>query len=293
MDRGWRRLIGERGAFRRAGGFPIPAYSEFMPPPRIAIKPSGALEYESPFPEDDPFGWRITAGEQEHQIAPGLPLIGRQIVETMISLATGRRPNRLGHYHLEENPYWPAMLHVDSGSTTCSSNTNERRGGEEHRLSLPELGTKRVCPSCAARFYDLQKRPIECPKCSFAFEPELLLKQRRTRLPEEAKPAPPVPVEDEEESESADEEAAEETADEELEEEETVPEADEPLVEADVDADEDEVEPAAADEAVQPEEFEEELDSEEEEDDELLEEVEEDEDDVSGIIDTDIEKDEP
>ncbi len=105
-------------------------------------------------------------------------------------------------------------------------------------LIKPELGTKRVCPSCAARFYDLQKRPIECPKCSFAFEPELLLKQRRTRLPEE-KPVAPVaraPVEHENTEEEGAPEAAE---DEELEEEEELTEADEPLAEADLEADED------------------------------------------------------
>ncbi|MGE0726183.1 MAG: TIGR02300 family protein, partial [Alphaproteobacteria bacterium] len=26
-------------------------------------------------------------------------------------------------------------------------------------------GTKRTCQSCAARFYDLNKGPIKCPKC--------------------------------------------------------------------------------------------------------------------------------
>ncbi len=51
-------------------------------------------------------------------------------------------------------------------------------------LVKAELGIKRVCPQCAARFYDLQKRPIECPKCEFSFEPESLYKQRRTRQPE-------------------------------------------------------------------------------------------------------------
>ena len=44
-----------------------------------------------------------------------------------------------------------------------------------------DLGTKRACPSCAARFYDLTKRPIECPKCGFSYEPEALFKQRRSR----------------------------------------------------------------------------------------------------------------
>jgi uncharacterized protein (TIGR02300 family) len=32
-----------------------------------------------------------------------------------------------------------------------------------------ELGTKRTCPSCAARFYDLLKNPIVCPKCGVSF----------------------------------------------------------------------------------------------------------------------------
>ncbi len=30
----------------------------------------------------------------------------------------------------------------------------------------PELGTKRVCVSCGARFYDLTKQPAICPKCA-------------------------------------------------------------------------------------------------------------------------------
>lgn len=32
-----------------------------------------------------------------------------------------------------------------------------------------ELGTKRTCPNCAARFYDLLKNPIQCPKCGTNF----------------------------------------------------------------------------------------------------------------------------
>ena len=32
-------------------------------------------------------------------------------------------------------------------------------------MPKPELGTKRVCVACSARFYDLQKTPAVCPKC--------------------------------------------------------------------------------------------------------------------------------
>ncbi|WP_108879925.1 TIGR02300 family protein [Anderseniella sp. Alg231-50] len=51
-----------------------------------------------------------------------------------------------------------------------------------------ELGTKRTCPSCAARFYDLNKDPITCPKCDQAFVAEQLLPSKAD-LPTRAKPA--------------------------------------------------------------------------------------------------------
>jgi uncharacterized protein (TIGR02300 family) len=35
-----------------------------------------------------------------------------------------------------------------------------------------DLGTKRICPSCGAKFYDMHKSPIECLKCEFTFVPE-------------------------------------------------------------------------------------------------------------------------
>src|SRR3974390_1867815 len=70
-------------------------------------------------------------------------------------------------------------------------------------LVKADLGTKRICPSCGARFYDLQKRPIECPKCAFSFEPEALYKQRRPRQPA---PQPAAPVQGREEDEEVEEE---------------------------------------------------------------------------------------
>lgn len=42
-------------------------------------------------------------------------------------------------------------------------------------------GTKRSCPKCSARFYDLGKMPVHCPKCSFEFDPAQMLKPRRGR----------------------------------------------------------------------------------------------------------------
>lgn len=50
----------------------------------------------------------------------------------------------------------------------------------------PEWGTKRTCPKCATRFYDLQKdEPVTCIECGFAWEPEPILKSKQP-LPFEA-----------------------------------------------------------------------------------------------------------
>lgn len=38
-------------------------------------------------------------------------------------------------------------------------------------MAKPELGTKRLCANCAAKFYDLHRSPIVCPKCSTVFVP--------------------------------------------------------------------------------------------------------------------------
>jgi len=166
-------------------------------------------------------------------------------------------------------------------------------------LVKADLGTKRACPSCGARFYDLTKRPIECPKCAFSFEPEALYKQRRGRQPEPAQGVVPANEAEEEESEDENEDSEAET---EEEEEEAVEEA--PLIvaatgedEEDEAAEEEEAEAESGmsvvegDEDVAIEDIEVE-DDEDEDDDELLDEVEEDEDDVAGIIDPGIAKDE-
>lgn len=76
-------------------------------------------------------------------------------------------------------------------------------------MSKPELGVKRDCPECGARFYDLNKEPAHCPKCDNEFVPESLLKPRKTRAEEEsdgkAKDEPAKPAQ-ETSLESADEE---------------------------------------------------------------------------------------
>jgi uncharacterized protein (TIGR02300 family) len=49
-----------------------------------------------------------------------------------------------------------------------------------------EWGTKRGCPKCGTRFYDLTKdEPVTCINCGYAWEPEPILKSKQP-LPFEA-----------------------------------------------------------------------------------------------------------
>ena len=48
-------------------------------------------------------------------------------------------------------------------------------------MAKPEWGTKRICPSCGTRYYDLMREQIVCPKCSTPYDPEAFLRARRAR----------------------------------------------------------------------------------------------------------------
>src|SRR5580658_4447859 len=67
----------------------------------------------------------------------------------------------------------------------------------EQPLAKPEWGTKRICPSCGTRYYDLLREQVICPKCSTPYDPEAFLKARRARpvAPVEKELAPVSDVE--------------------------------------------------------------------------------------------------
>ncbi len=58
----------------------------------------------------------------------------------------------------------------------------------------PEWGTKRTCPKCATRFYDLGKEdPVACIECGTELVPEPVLKSKQP-LPFEAANTSKKPV---------------------------------------------------------------------------------------------------
>ena len=132
-------------------------------------------------------------------------------------------------------------------------------------MANPELGTKRLCASCDAKFYDLNKDPIHCPKCGAVYE--VVVTTRPVRPAGSITSRPPVP---------------EEAPAPEPQEVETVS-----LEEADAEAQGAAKKPAPAEAGIEEEEVE--MDESLDDDDTFIEEQEEGDADVTDIIGGDIE----
>ena len=61
-------------------------------------------------------------------------------------------------------------------------------------MTKAEWGSKRTCPHCGAKFYDMMKSPIVCPKCAKVIEPDAAPKPRRSPPAQVKAPPPPVVV---------------------------------------------------------------------------------------------------
>lgn len=135
-------------------------------------------------------------------------------------------------------------------------------------MAKPELGTKRTCPSCGTKYYDLSRDPIVCPSCATVFEvaaPSRPEPAAAAKPPEKTEEA--VEVQREEGVVSLEDAEANTEAD-------TGPDADSEEDEADIP------------------DVEVEAEAEDSDDDTFLEEEEEEGDDVSGLLDVDAEDEE-
>jgi uncharacterized protein (TIGR02300 family) len=63
-------------------------------------------------------------------------------------------------------------------------------------VAKPELGTKRICASCGAKFYDLARDPIVCPKCGTLYQIVTSARAAAPVAPTRAAPVPARPTEE-------------------------------------------------------------------------------------------------
>jgi hypothetical protein len=111
---GWKQLLEGAPWFRGDGQFPIAAYSEFIPPPRLGYKPYGTSDGIL-LKEEDPWGWPVTEYEEALELRPGLDNLACQLVGALIHLGHGRPAHGISRGKLTDNPYWPSALSDHAG----------------------------------------------------------------------------------------------------------------------------------------------------------------------------------
>jgi hypothetical protein len=109
----WSQIESEAaGAFLGPGRFPVPAYSEFMPPPFVGLKPFTASDPHGAADNTsvcDEHGVAIDEYEQEHELRPGLAKIASHLVVELGKLAAGST-HEFSHTLLDGNLAWPEAL---------------------------------------------------------------------------------------------------------------------------------------------------------------------------------------
>ena len=109
-------------------------------------------------------------------------------------------------------------------------------------MAKPELGNKHQCQNCGAKFFDLNKDPIVCPKCGTVFQGAARARVAVKPEEEETELATPagVDVVSLDEVEASEEKAAEPVVDDlEVEEDADADAADDPFLEAEEEEDDD------------------------------------------------------
>jgi hypothetical protein len=110
--KGWQLLLQGYPWFSGEGHFPLPAYSELMPPPHLGRAPYGAADPLVDV-DGDPFGWPVSEIEEEYELRPGLEHLAARISAALAELCRGGTVHPLsGHRgaNLVDNPYWPPEL---------------------------------------------------------------------------------------------------------------------------------------------------------------------------------------
>jgi len=109
VQQGWKQLFSEPPGHVGEERYPIAAYSEFMPPPRLGRKPGGRID-SLLFADDDPWGWHVTEYEEAFELQAGLEHLAEKVVSAMHRLGRGDSDHGISRNKLSDNPYWPDEL---------------------------------------------------------------------------------------------------------------------------------------------------------------------------------------
>ena len=127
---GWKKLMDGFSLVGR-GRYPIPAYSEFMPPVRLGCRPYSG-EPDGLFSEEDPFGWPVTEFDEAFELRPGMANLAHQVLGALQRLVySSARPRMI--WSSMASP-WPAIARYGRRIPICCWMARGRRG---RRFTLP------------------------------------------------------------------------------------------------------------------------------------------------------------
>jgi hypothetical protein len=115
---GWSEFLDGFPWFIGEKKYPLRAYSEYMPPVRTGISTYNGNVDSRVFDTNDAFGWKISEFEEEYQLKPGIEVTGKQILEQIVQIGSGKFPPHLaGHkqINLINNIFWPNEMTLHSG----------------------------------------------------------------------------------------------------------------------------------------------------------------------------------
>src|SRR5262245_42641997 len=111
-----KRLLDGWPWFQGADRYPIEAYSEFLPPPRLGRKPYPFAAPETyPLNPDEPDVWQVSEFEEALELRPGLEHFAGRFVSLLAHLGRGEAGHGIARAKLADNPYWPPELAAAAG----------------------------------------------------------------------------------------------------------------------------------------------------------------------------------
>ena len=143
-ERGWKQLLANHTWFHGKGKYPISAYSEYMPPPRLGRKAYGSID-PTLLADDDVWGWRVTEYEEAFEVQPGLALAS----------SCGAHYCALPRSRTNPSPWWSdRRIGMHCSAPTCtmrqdacgkrkSAGRRRRRRSEPARRCMRRMGRPR------------------------------------------------------------------------------------------------------------------------------------------------------
>ena len=155
-EQGWKRLLADGPWFSGEGSYPIAAYSEFMPPPRLGRKPYDG-DPATLLDPADPWGWPVTEYEESLELQPGMVHVAEQLLGVL---------EHLGHCRPGHGIARNKLRVISAGRRSCRSGARRRKSATCCSCRWRSCAHRTTRAGCAGRFSAAATRAPAGPSCA-------------------------------------------------------------------------------------------------------------------------------